>query len=118
MLGLGPEEDKFENGGHGGFLESFKVQAQEWLGIAVAGSGWYKQGKRCKVCMILTPEPKCQPEVEGPAGASQVFAEGRGIRQCEWSEQPTVSAASAMSFLDLDHLLLTWESDMQGQRRS
>uniref|UniRef100_A0A7M4ENW5 RAP1 GTPase activating protein 2 n=1 Tax=Crocodylus porosus TaxID=8502 RepID=A0A7M4ENW5_CROPO len=24
MLGLGPEEDKFENGGHGGFLESFK----------------------------------------------------------------------------------------------
>lgn len=23
MLGLGPEEDKFENGGHGGFLESF-----------------------------------------------------------------------------------------------
>lgn len=25
MLGLGPEEDKFENGGHGGFLESFKV---------------------------------------------------------------------------------------------
>lgn len=28
MLGLGPEEDKFENGGHGGFLESFKVRAQ------------------------------------------------------------------------------------------
>lgn len=26
MLGLGPEEDKFENGGHGGFLESFKVR--------------------------------------------------------------------------------------------
>uniref|UniRef100_F7BDC0 Rap-GAP domain-containing protein n=1 Tax=Monodelphis domestica TaxID=13616 RepID=F7BDC0_MONDO len=26
MLGLGPEEDKFENGGHGGFLESFKVK--------------------------------------------------------------------------------------------
>lgn len=25
MLGLGPEEDKLENGGHGGFLESFKV---------------------------------------------------------------------------------------------
>lgn len=25
MLGMGPEEDKFENGGHGGFLESFKV---------------------------------------------------------------------------------------------
>lgn len=25
MLGLGPEEDKFENGAHGGFLESFKV---------------------------------------------------------------------------------------------
>ncbi|EDL12771.1 GTPase activating RANGAP domain-like 4 [Mus musculus] len=24
MLGMGPEEDKFENGGHGGFLESFK----------------------------------------------------------------------------------------------
>ncbi|XP_049717013.1 rap1 GTPase-activating protein 2 isoform X5 [Elephas maximus indicus] len=24
MLGLGPEEDKFENGSHGGFLESFK----------------------------------------------------------------------------------------------
>ncbi|NXG34799.1 RPGP2 protein, partial [Dromaius novaehollandiae] len=24
MLGLGPEEDKLENGGHGGFLESFK----------------------------------------------------------------------------------------------
>ncbi|XP_055475453.1 rap1 GTPase-activating protein 2 isoform X5 [Psammomys obesus] len=24
MLGLGPEEDKFENGAHGGFLESFK----------------------------------------------------------------------------------------------
>ncbi|NWR08497.1 RPGP2 protein, partial [Paradoxornis webbianus] len=24
MLGLGPEEDKMENGGHGGFLESFK----------------------------------------------------------------------------------------------
>ncbi|XP_045368094.2 rap1 GTPase-activating protein 2-like isoform X4 [Camelus bactrianus] len=24
MLGLGPEEDKFESGGHGGFLESFK----------------------------------------------------------------------------------------------
>ncbi|XP_034496222.1 rap1 GTPase-activating protein 2 isoform X2 [Ailuropoda melanoleuca] len=27
MLGLGPEEDKFENGGHGGFLESFKGAA-------------------------------------------------------------------------------------------
>ncbi|XP_044926133.1 rap1 GTPase-activating protein 2 isoform X2 [Mustela putorius furo] len=27
MLGLGPEEDKFENGGHGGFLESFKPPA-------------------------------------------------------------------------------------------
>lgn len=26
MLGLGPEEDKLENGGHGGFLESFKVK--------------------------------------------------------------------------------------------
>ena len=26
MLGLGPEEDKLENGGHGGFLESFKVE--------------------------------------------------------------------------------------------
>ncbi|XP_064127637.1 rap1 GTPase-activating protein 2 isoform X6 [Loxodonta africana] len=25
MLGLGPEEDKFENGSHGGFLESFKL---------------------------------------------------------------------------------------------
>ncbi|KAG8508312.1 LOW QUALITY PROTEIN: Rap1 GTPase-activating protein 2, partial [Galemys pyrenaicus] len=25
MLGLGPEEDKLENGGHGGFLESFKI---------------------------------------------------------------------------------------------
>uniref|UniRef100_G1N947 RAP1 GTPase activating protein 2 n=1 Tax=Meleagris gallopavo TaxID=9103 RepID=G1N947_MELGA len=24
MLGMGPEEDKLENGGHGGFLESFK----------------------------------------------------------------------------------------------
>lgn len=28
MLGMGPEEDKFENGGHGGFLESFKVWTQ------------------------------------------------------------------------------------------
>lgn len=37
MLGLGPEEDKFENGGHGGFLESFKVRAQERLPTAVAG---------------------------------------------------------------------------------
>lgn len=27
MLGLGPEEDKLENGGHGGFLESFKVNS-------------------------------------------------------------------------------------------
>ncbi|NWI99247.1 RPGP2 protein, partial [Crypturellus undulatus] len=27
MLGLGPEEDKLENGGHGGFLESFKARA-------------------------------------------------------------------------------------------
>lgn len=37
MLGLGPEEDKFENGGHGGFLESFKVQAQERLGMVYGG---------------------------------------------------------------------------------
>ncbi|XP_073171823.1 rap1 GTPase-activating protein 2 isoform X12 [Lepidochelys kempii] len=27
MLGLGPEEDKLENGGHGGFLESFKCRS-------------------------------------------------------------------------------------------
>ncbi|KFW63524.1 Rap1 GTPase-activating protein 2, partial [Pygoscelis adeliae] len=31
MLGLGPEEDKLENGGHGGFLESFKVTPQPWV---------------------------------------------------------------------------------------
>ncbi|KAL8199249.1 UNVERIFIED_CONTAM: Rap1 GTPase-activating protein 2 [Gekko kuhli] len=32
MLGLGSEEDKLENGGHGGFLESFKVKEHRgWL---------------------------------------------------------------------------------------
>lgn len=117
MLGLGPEEDKFENGGHGGFLESFKVQAQEWLGIAVAGSGW---DKRDEVQGLHAPDPRAQMPARGgrTSRGIAVFAEGRGIRQCEWSEQPTVSAASAMSFLDLGHLLLNWESDMQGQRRS
>nr|XP_036878692.1 rap1 GTPase-activating protein 2 isoform X9 [Manis javanica] len=38
MLGLGPEEDKFENGGHGGFLESFKD--------GEPGEGWQEQGHR------------------------------------------------------------------------
>lgn len=33
MLGMGPEEDKFENGGHGGFLESFKVWMQANSGL-------------------------------------------------------------------------------------
>lgn len=33
MLGMGPEEDKFENGGHGGFLESFKVRMQADSGL-------------------------------------------------------------------------------------
>jgi hypothetical protein len=33
MLGMGPEEDKFENGGHGGFLESFKVWTQAEFGL-------------------------------------------------------------------------------------
>lgn len=44
MLGLGPEEDKFENGGHGGFLESFKVRAREWLAWCMVGGdgGTYK----------------------------------------------------------------------------
>ncbi|XP_042821614.1 rap1 GTPase-activating protein 2 isoform X4 [Panthera tigris] len=32
MLGLGPEEDKFENGGHGGFLESFKESEKQGQG--------------------------------------------------------------------------------------
>lgn len=36
MLGMGPEEDKFENGGHGGFLESFKVWMQAFFGGRVA----------------------------------------------------------------------------------
>lgn len=30
---MGPEEDKFENGGHGGFLESFKVRMQANSGL-------------------------------------------------------------------------------------
>lgn len=33
MLGMGPEEDKFENGGHGGFLESFKVCIRAEFGL-------------------------------------------------------------------------------------
>ena len=102
MLGLGPEEDKFENGGHGGFLESFKVQAQEWLGIARVGrgrGGGHKRRQQGQVHVILTPEPKCQPEVAGPAGTLQVVAEGRGVGKCEWSEQATVFSLS-----ELDHL--------------
>lgn len=39
MLGLGPEEDKLENGGHGGFLESFKVK-KILLPIAVDRTGY------------------------------------------------------------------------------
>lgn len=49
--------------------------------------------------MILTPEPQCQPDVAGPAGALQGLAEDRGIRKCEWLEQPTVSAASSPASL-------------------
>ncbi|KAM6048504.1 rap1 GTPase-activating protein 2 isoform 15-T17 [Theristicus caerulescens] len=38
MLGLGPEEDKLENGGHGGFLESFKgVPGQAVSSVVRAG---------------------------------------------------------------------------------
>nr|XP_027778622.1 rap1 GTPase-activating protein 2-like [Marmota flaviventris] len=44
MLGLGPEEDKFENGGHGGFLESFKVWKRGYLGVAMTGRGEAKKG--------------------------------------------------------------------------
>ncbi|PKU35556.1 rap1 gtpase-activating protein 2 isoform x7 [Limosa lapponica baueri] len=36
MLGLGPEEDKLENGGHGGFLESFKGKVDSAL-VALQG---------------------------------------------------------------------------------
>lgn len=71
MLGLGPEEDKFENGGHGGFLESFKVEAQEWLAVAKAVRcvyGWTEGRQQGKVLVILTPEPKCQPEGGGQQG--------------------------------------------------
>lgn len=45
MLGLGPEEDKFENGGHGGFLESFKVRAQGRLPMVVAGRVGTNEGR-------------------------------------------------------------------------
>lgn len=55
MLGLGPEEDKFENGGHGGFLESFKVRAQEWLAPCVVGGTHKGRGARSPA-----PEPECQ----------------------------------------------------------
>lgn len=100
MLGLGPEEDKFENGGHGGFLESFKVRAQERPGIARAGRRGPNKGRQQgRVHVTLRPEPECQPAVAGPAGASQMFAEGRGLRKCERSEQPTVSLASSTSCL-------------------
>lgn len=61
MLGLGPEEDKFENGGHGGFLESFKVQGQDQLGIAGVGKTREDvQGPRDprKAHAVLTPEPE------------------------------------------------------------
>lgn len=65
-----------------------------------------KHGRRSRVHVILTPEPKCQPEVAGPAGALQVFVKGRGTRKCERPEQPAVSTAPSPSFLDLGHLLL------------
>lgn len=103
MLGLGPEEDKFENGGHGGFLESFKVQAQEWLAIARAA--------RC-VCVGVDPgktagqsprdpNPRAQVPTRGAwaAGASQLFAEGRGIGECEQSEHQQRLWPSSTSFL-------------------
>lgn len=41
MLGLGPEEDKLENGGHGGFLESFKVNLRPLPTAKLKrGRGW------------------------------------------------------------------------------
>lgn len=61
MLGLGPEEDKFENGGHGGFLESFKVWMQADLGLL-----WQRAKKaNSKVIVNLASEPKGQLEVTG-----------------------------------------------------
>lgn len=85
MLGLGPEEDKFENGGHGGFLESFKVQAQEWLAIARAAMCVGVDPRKTAGQSPRDPDPRAQVPARGgrAAGASQVFAEGRGIRECE-----------------------------------
>lgn len=41
MLGMGPEEDKLENGGHGGFLESFKVNlSPSPAGKLTCTEGW------------------------------------------------------------------------------
>lgn len=116
MLGLGPEEDKFENGGHGGFLESFKVRVQEWLRIAVAGRDGMNKGRDLRSTFLI-PEPKCQPEVAGATGTLQVFAEGRGIGKCEWSKQSTVFAAFSTSFLGLAHLPLARSLMSRGKER-
>lgn len=53
MLGMGPEEDKFENGGHGGFLESFKVWTQAEFGLL-----WKRAKKMAKLLGIQPESPR------------------------------------------------------------
>lgn len=91
MLGLGPEEDKLENGGHGGFLESFKVSPsplprarlkRAWGGQNICG---VEHRARCAAGGRLAGGGWCQPqqepqrEVLGAEGGKVLPCQGEGV---------------------------------------